>query len=61
MPDIGVRLSRPGSGLLRLEQALNISEPTLYRECHRIWKAEGIDPYNLLAREEAASEELVSA
>ena len=28
---------------------LNIPEPTVYRECHRIWRAEGIDPYNLLA------------
>ena len=25
--------------------------PTQYRECHRIWRAEGIDPYNLLASE----------
>ena len=29
--------------------ALNIPEPTQYRECHRIWREEGIDPYDLLA------------
>lgn len=35
-----------------LEEArrmLNIPEPHLYRECHRIWREEGIDPYDLLA------------
>ena len=26
---------------------LNIPEPTQYRECHRVWRSEGIDPYNL--------------
>ncbi|MEM7664620.1 MAG: Coq4 family protein [Pseudomonadota bacterium] len=30
---------------------LNIPEPTKYRECHRIWAEEGIDPYDLLASE----------
>lgn len=35
---------------------LNIPEPTLYRECHRIWREEGIDPYNLLASENTAAE-----
>ncbi len=39
---------------------LNIPEPTLYRECHRIWREEGIDPYNLLASENTPRE-LVSA
>ena len=39
---------------------LNIPEPTQYRECHRIWAEEGIDPYNLLASENAPKE-LVSA
>lgn len=29
--------------------AMRIPEPTLYRECHRIWRSEGIDPYNFLA------------
>ena len=27
---------------------LNIPEPHWYRECHRVWKEEGIDPYDLL-------------
>jgi len=26
---------------------LNIPLPSKYRECHRIWREEGIDPYNL--------------
>lgn len=34
-----------------VRKALNIPEPTQYRECHRIWREEGIDPYNLLASE----------
>ncbi|MEP3051275.1 MAG: Coq4 family protein [Erythrobacter sp.] len=40
---------------LPLEEArakLNIPEPTVYRECHRIWGEEGIDPYNLLSTPE---------
>ncbi|AUX69855.1 hypothetical protein CHX26_10480 [Porphyrobacter sp. HT-58-2] len=28
---------------------LRIPEPSQYRECHRVWQAEGIDPYDLLA------------
>ena len=28
--------------------ALNIPDPTIYRECHRIWREEGIDPYDML-------------
>ena len=46
-----------------LDQAraeLNIPEPTWYRECHRVWREEGIDPYDLLAPKEQA-EELVAA
>jgi len=35
---------------------LNIPEPTQYRECHRIWAEEGIDPYNLLASENTPKE-----
>ena len=45
-----------------LEQAraeLNIPEPHWYRECHRIWREEGIDPYDLLAQKQEP--ELVSA
>lgn len=30
---------------------LKIPEPYKYRECHRIWAAEGIDPYGMLASE----------
>lgn len=33
---------------------LNIPEPNWYRECHRVWKAEGIDPYDMLATKQAA-------
>ncbi|MEM6826763.1 MAG: Coq4 family protein [Pseudomonadota bacterium] len=43
-----------------VRSALNIPEPTIYRECHRVWRSEGIDPYNLLATE-AASEEALAA
>ena len=45
-----------------LEQAraeLRIPEPHWYRECHRIWREEGIDPYDLLAQKQEP--ELVSA
>jgi len=35
---------------------LNIPEPTKYRECHRIWRSEGVDPYNLLASENTPQE-----
>ncbi|WP_298303174.1 Coq4 family protein [uncultured Erythrobacter sp.] len=50
-------LKQPVDEVRRL---LNIPEPTQYRECHRIWAEEGIDPYNLLASE-SGSEELASA
>lgn len=30
---------------------LNIPEPTVYRECHRVWRSEGIDPFNLWTEE----------
>lgn len=36
--------------------ALNIPEPSVYRECHRVWRSEGIDPYNLLANEGEGAE-----
>ena len=32
-----------------VRRSLNIPEPTQYQECHRIWREEGIDPYDLLA------------
>ena len=28
---------------------LNIPDPSWYRECHRVWREEGYDPYDLLA------------
>ena len=31
---------------------LKIPEPTWYRECHRVWREEGIDPYDLIAPED---------
>jgi ubiquinone biosynthesis protein COQ4 len=40
---------------------LRIPSPTRYRECHRIWQAEGIDPYNLLASSKPAEQELLAA
>ncbi|MDJ0977497.1 MAG: Coq4 family protein [Erythrobacter sp.] len=40
--------------------ALNIPEPTMYRECHRVWRSEGIDPYNLLATEDSSDEALAA-
>lgn len=35
-----------------VREVLRIPEPTLYRECHRIWRDEGIDPYDLLATDQ---------
>ncbi|WP_299192399.1 Coq4 family protein [uncultured Erythrobacter sp.] len=43
-----------------VRRALNIPEPTQYQECHRIWKAEGIDPYDLLASEKSQGEALAA-
>lgn len=40
---------------------LRIPEPTKYRECHRIWAEEGVDPYNLLASDSTPDHELASA
>jgi ubiquinone biosynthesis protein COQ4 len=39
---------------------LCIPDPTTYRECHQIWRAEGIDPYNMLANT-PAEQELLAA
>ena len=39
---------------MKLEDArdvLGIPDPHWYRECHRIWRNEGIDPYDLIAPE----------
>lgn len=46
-------LARP---LDQVRAQLCIPEPTQYRACHAIWRAEGIDPYNLLASESPAQE-----
>ena len=50
-------LERP---LDEVRAQLRIPQPARYRECHRIWEAEGINPYNLLASEKAP-QELVAA
>ena len=44
----------------RVRQALNIPRPTLYHECHRIWRSEGIDPYDLLATSDESGEPLAA-
>jgi len=51
-------LERP---LADVRAALRIPTPVKYRECHRIWQAEGIDPYNLLAGTKPAEPELLAA
>jgi ubiquinone biosynthesis protein COQ4 len=50
-------LARP---LADVRAEMRIPEPLQYRECHRIWQAEGIDPYNLLASANTP-QELVAA
>lgn len=50
-------LERP---LDEVRTALRIAAPTHYRECHRIWQAEGVNPYNLLASKAAAPELLTA-
>ncbi|MEM7690725.1 MAG: Coq4 family protein [Pseudomonadota bacterium] len=44
-----------------VRRAMNIPEPTLYRECHRVWRSEGIDPYNMLASENTPESEALAA
>ena len=51
-------LERP---LEEVRKDLRIPQPAKYRECHRIWQAEGIDPYNVLASTKPQSEELAAA
>ena len=46
--------------LADVRKALNIPEPTLYQECHRIWRSEGLDPYDLLASENTPSKPLAA-
>ncbi len=38
------------SDLTDVRRKLNIPEPNWYRECHRIWSEEGVDPYNILGQ-----------
>jgi ubiquinone biosynthesis protein COQ4 len=51
-------LERP---LEDVRRELRIPEPRLYRECHRIWRAEGINPYDLLASKADEPAELLAA
>ena len=44
-----------------VRRALNIPEPTLYNECHRVWRSEGIDPYDLLGSENTPESEALAA
>ncbi|MEE4289495.1 MAG: Coq4 family protein [Erythrobacter sp.] len=44
-----------------VRRALNIPEPSAYRDCHRIWRSEGIDPYDLLASADIPEKEPVAA
>jgi ubiquinone biosynthesis protein COQ4 len=46
-------LARP---LADVRAEMRIPEPTQYRECHRIWREEGIDPHDLLASAKAPQE-----
>jgi ubiquinone biosynthesis protein COQ4 len=55
---IRLLLERP---LEDVRASLRIPSPALYRECHRIWQAEGVDPYNLLASTKPAEPELLAA
>lgn len=55
---IRLLLERP---LEDVRASLRIPSPALYRECHRVWQAEGVDPYNLLASTRPAEPELLAA
>ena len=50
-------LERP---LDEVRAEMRIPQPVHYRECHRIWQAEGIDPYDLLASKPADPELLAA-
>ena len=50
-------LARP---LAEVRAEMRIPDPSQYRECHRIWQAEGLSPYDLLANK-AAEPELLAA
>lgn len=51
-------LERP---LDEVRAEMRIPQPVQYRECHRIWQAEGISPYDLLASPDAGEPELLAA
>jgi ubiquinone biosynthesis protein COQ4 len=34
---------------------LNIAEPSYYRQAHAMWRAAGVDPYDLMAPEQQAA------
>jgi ubiquinone biosynthesis protein COQ4 len=51
-------LERP---LDAVRESLRIPQPTQYRECHRVWGAEGIDPYDLLSGTRSAAPDLLAA
>jgi ubiquinone biosynthesis protein COQ4 len=51
-------LARP---LADVRRELLIPEPQAYRACHRIWAAERINPYELLASTKPAAPELLAA
>jgi ubiquinone biosynthesis protein COQ4 len=51
-------LKRP---LEEVRATLRIPQPVQYRECHRVWRAEGVDPYNLLASANASEKQLAAA
>jgi len=40
--------------LAAARKRFGIPEPSWYNECHRVWRREGTDPYNLLAPSEKA-------
>lgn len=50
-------LERP---LADVRAELRIPEPAVYRECHRIWQAEGVDPFDLLAKAQPRPELLAA-
>ncbi|MEO1731456.1 MAG: Coq4 family protein [Pseudomonadota bacterium] len=60
-----VLLEQPIRELLKqpldaVRDAMNIPAPTKYRECHRIWLSEGLDPYNMLASENTPEKALAA-
>lgn len=50
-------LERP---LEDVRAALRIPQPVKYRECHRVWQAEGINPYDLLSSNQPSPEMLAA-